>query len=116
MTDIIKDYPNLSVKERASRAQKLIAPLEKATNELKAYSPSLSLQTAEQQEVALALKEAVTNSMIYRLEELKILSSDSELTKEDLDNLLLNDNKSVDYLKEASKQGEKMDAIAKQII
>ena len=88
-------------------------PLEKATNELKEYTPSLSQQTPEEQEVALAWKEAITNAMMCRVEELKILSSNKELRQEDLDNLLRYDNQHLEYYKETIKQGDKLDAFIK---
>lgn len=110
---LIKDIPNISIKDRASRAKKLLKPIEKATNELKTYSPSLSLQTAEEQEVALAYKEAVTNAMTCRVEELKILSSNGELSKEDLHNLVEYDKKHLEYHNETIEQGKKFDSLIK---
>ena len=113
LLSIVNDYQNISARERASRANKLIAPLEKAINELKAYSPSLSLQTPEEQEVALAYKEALTNSMMYQLEEVKMFSLDRELTLEELMNLKMYSDKTLEYWNEAVKQGEAFDLLRK---
>lgn len=112
-TDILKDMPNISVKDRSLRAKKLLTQLEKATNELKTYSPSLSMQTAEEREVAFAWKEYILKAMACRVEELKILSSNRELTKDDLEEMIGYDNKHLAYYNEMLKQEEKLDAFIK---
>ena len=112
-TALLKDMQNISVKDRSSRAKKLLKPLEKATNELKEYTPSLSQQTPEKQEAALAWKEALTNAMMCRVEELKILSSNKALSQEDVDTLLHYDKQHLEYYNETIKQGDKLDSLIK---